>query len=403
MSACQGPTRNRWLPRVRVCRRLMRSSGLPGSPSARRWRSPGGSRGRPDGRGYATGGSHGGEAGTIWVWRCWSTRTNASVVTTPDPTIRSVPPASTRSTGVSSARGGRCPGARRTAPCHRRGAAAVHPAAYVEGIERFCAAGGGHVDADTVLSAGLCGRAAASPSAPGSTRSIGWRRARPTLRSGGPPTRAPRDRHPVDGLLRVQQRGGHRRRARRRGERVLVVDIDAHHGNGTQDVFYERGDVAYVSWHQDPLYPGTGRADQWGRGAGAGSTLNLPMPRGRDRRALPAGGRGGRGSVLRTARDHLAGAVGGLRRPPGGPAVRPGAHVGGLRRRDRRPAPAGGTRAGGGVPRGRLRPRRGHRQHGRDRGCAGGGAQPPRTSSPREVRGARRAPGGGAARDLDGP
>ena len=65
-----------------------------------------------------------------------------------------------------------------------------------------------------------------------------------------------------------------------RGERVLVVDIDAHHGNGTQDVFYERDDVAYVSWHQDPLYPGTGRADQWGRGAGAGSTLNLPMPPG---------------------------------------------------------------------------------------------------------------------------
>ena len=42
------------------------------------------------------------------------------------------------------------------------------------------------------------------------------------------------------------------------GERVLLVDIDAHHGNGTQDIFYERGDVAYVSWHQQMLYPGTG-------------------------------------------------------------------------------------------------------------------------------------------------
>jgi acetoin utilization deacetylase AcuC-like enzyme len=63
-----------------------------------------------------------------------------------------------------------------------------------------------------------------------------------------------------------------------RGERVLVVDVDAHHGNGTQDIFYERGDVAYVSWHQHPLYPGTGRSDETGSGEGEGSTLNLPMP-----------------------------------------------------------------------------------------------------------------------------
>ena len=54
------------------------------------------------------------------------------------------------------------------------------------------------------------------------------------------------------------------------GERVLIVDVDAHHGNGTQDIFYERGDVAYVSWHQHPLYPGSGRAEESGSGDGRG-------------------------------------------------------------------------------------------------------------------------------------
>ena len=51
-----------------------------------------------------------------------------------------------------------------------------------------------------------------------------------------------------------------------RGERVLIVDYDAHHGNGTQDVFYDDGDVVYVSFHEFPLYPGTGRRARDGRG-----------------------------------------------------------------------------------------------------------------------------------------
>jgi acetoin utilization deacetylase AcuC-like enzyme len=65
-----------------------------------------------------------------------------------------------------------------------------------------------------------------------------------------------------------------------RGERVLVVDWDAHHGNGTQDAFYADGRVAYVSMHQWPLYPGTGRADETGAGDGEGLTVNLPFPAG---------------------------------------------------------------------------------------------------------------------------
>jgi acetoin utilization deacetylase AcuC-like enzyme len=67
---------------------------------------------------------------------------------------------------------------------------------------------------------------------------------------------------------------------RDRGERVLVVDWDAHHGNGTQDIFYADGAVMYVSMHEWPLYPGTGRLDDTGTGAGAGATINFPLPAG---------------------------------------------------------------------------------------------------------------------------
>jgi acetoin utilization deacetylase AcuC-like enzyme len=64
------------------------------------------------------------------------------------------------------------------------------------------------------------------------------------------------------------------------GERVLVVDIDAHHGNGTQDAFYADDRVLFVSTHQHPWYPGTGAATERGVGAGLGTTLNVPVPAG---------------------------------------------------------------------------------------------------------------------------
>jgi acetoin utilization deacetylase AcuC-like enzyme len=64
------------------------------------------------------------------------------------------------------------------------------------------------------------------------------------------------------------------------GERVMVLDWDAHHGNGTQELFYERPDVLYVSLHQFPFYPGTGAVSEVGAGAGRGATVNLPFPAG---------------------------------------------------------------------------------------------------------------------------
>ena len=67
-------------------------------------------------------------------------------------------------------------------------------------------------------------------------------------------------------------------------QRVLIVDWDVHHGNGTQDIFYEDGSVFYFSTHQSPWYPWTGRKDETGRGKGLGATLNCPLVRGAGRR-----------------------------------------------------------------------------------------------------------------------
>jgi acetoin utilization deacetylase AcuC-like enzyme len=64
------------------------------------------------------------------------------------------------------------------------------------------------------------------------------------------------------------------------GQRVLVVDWDVHHGNGTQDVFWDDPEVLYVSTHQWPAYPGTGRADEVGGRAGRGTNVNVPLPPG---------------------------------------------------------------------------------------------------------------------------
>lgn len=63
-------------------------------------------------------------------------------------------------------------------------------------------------------------------------------------------------------------------------KKVLIVDWDVHHGNGTQDTFYEDSSVLYISFHQSPLYPGTGLLEERGRGKGKGYNMNFPLPSG---------------------------------------------------------------------------------------------------------------------------
>jgi acetoin utilization deacetylase AcuC-like enzyme len=156
----------------------------------------------------------------------------------------------------------------------------VHDADYVAALERFCRAGGGWLDNDT----------AAVPAS--------WDAA---LRAAGAGLEA------IDRLdageagaafCAVRPPGHHALAARAmgfclfnnvavtaaalaaRGQRVLLVDYDAHHGNGTQDTFYDDPRVAYVSLHQYPLYPGTGAVLETGEGDGRGATVNVPLPPG---------------------------------------------------------------------------------------------------------------------------
>lgn len=82
--------------------------------------------------------------------------------------------------------------------------------------------------------------------------------------------------------------------ARHGVERVLIADWDVHHGNGTQDIFYEDGSVLFFDTHQSPLYPGTGAAGERGRGPGAGHIFNNPFPAG-----------AGRAEIVGAFRDRL--------------------------------------------------------------------------------------------------
>lgn len=73
---------------------------------------------------------------------------------------------------------------------------------------------------------------------------------------------------------------------RHAAERVMIVDWDVHHGNGTQDIFYDDGSVLFFSTHQYPWYPGTGAAEETGEGKGTGRTVNCPLPAGAGRREV---------------------------------------------------------------------------------------------------------------------
>jgi len=63
-------------------------------------------------------------------------------------------------------------------------------------------------------------------------------------------------------------------------ERILIIDFDVHHGNGTQEIFYDNPQVLYISTHEYPFYPGTGSIEETGSGAARGTTLNIPLPGG---------------------------------------------------------------------------------------------------------------------------
>ena len=156
----------------------------------------------------------------------------------------------------------------------------VHTAAYLDHLERFCLEGGGHLDADT-------GASSASWEAAVLAAGSGLEAADALERGDGdaafcavrPPGHHAVADHAM-GFCLLNNVAVTAAALRDRGERVLVVDWDAHHGNGTQDIFYADGSVMYVSMHEWPLYPGTGRLTDAGTGAGTGTTVNFPLPAG---------------------------------------------------------------------------------------------------------------------------
>ena len=158
----------------------------------------------------------------------------------------------------------------------------VHTSGHLDHIRGLSARGGGWIDADT-----YCG----GESFAVAMAAVGVTLAAVAAATGRPATSA---------FAMVRPPGHHATPERAMGfclfnnvaiavrhaqtrlgvERVAVVDLDVHHGNGTQDVFYQDGSVLYCSLHQSPLYPGSGTAAERGVGAGLGQTINVPLPPG---------------------------------------------------------------------------------------------------------------------------
>jgi acetoin utilization deacetylase AcuC-like enzyme len=157
---------------------------------------------------------------------------------------------------------------------------AVHPERYVESIAATSAVGGGALDADTIVSGGSY--RAALHSAGGAVAMVDE-----LLGEGGHRVGASLHRPPGHHALPARAMGfclfnnvavaARRALDHHDAGRVLILDWDVHHGNGTNDIFHADPDVLFVSIHESPLYPGTGPASDTGSGPGEGFTVNLPV------------------------------------------------------------------------------------------------------------------------------
>jgi acetoin utilization deacetylase AcuC-like enzyme len=156
----------------------------------------------------------------------------------------------------------------------------VHKAELLRGLERLAGEGGGPIDMDTVASAGSWTAAVRAAGAGlEAIDALGRGDGDAAFLALRPPGHHARPGTPM-GFCLLNNVAVAAAALADRGERVCVIDYDAHHGNGTQDAFYDDDRVLYVSFHEWPLYPGTGALHETGVGAGIGTTCNFPLPAG---------------------------------------------------------------------------------------------------------------------------
>lgn len=160
----------------------------------------------------------------------------------------------------------------------------VHDSGHVARLERFCAEGGGAIDADTIAVAASWDAAlrGAGAAAEGAERLLAGEDSFAFCGHRPPGHHAESNRAMGFCLFNNAAVGAAHAIAECGAERVLILDWDVHHGNGTAEIFDGSDEVLYASIHQSPLYPGTGYPSEIGTGVGEGYTVNLPVGPGSD-------------------------------------------------------------------------------------------------------------------------
>ncbi|MDQ5829080.1 MAG: histone deacetylase [Actinomycetota bacterium] len=157
--------------------------------------------------------------------------------------------------------------------------ARVHAPAYLDHLKKLCESGGGYLSLDTSFGPDSWEAAcSASGAAIGAVESALSGEA--AFAVARPPGHHAGGEYGM-GFCLLNHAAVAAEYARSRGlARIAILDWDVHHGNGTQDIFYEDDRVLYLSVHQSPFYPGTGASDEVGEGQGRGFTVNVPLPAG---------------------------------------------------------------------------------------------------------------------------
>ena len=163
------------------------------------------------------------------------------------------------------------------APASQEALEAVHHPRYLDGLRELSEAGGGYLDGDTATNA-YSWEAATFASGAAVAAVDGAMGGVPSFALVRPPGHHAGGDYGMGFCLLNHAAVAAAHALSLGAGRVAVLDWDVHHGNGTQDIFYEREDVLYLSVHRSPFYPGTGRRDELGHGAGLGFTANVPLP-----------------------------------------------------------------------------------------------------------------------------